>query len=655
MRDSNERREEDMSLIRQIWLLLIGALLLAFVGSVGVVIESERDTLQTQLRIKNNDNAASLALALSQQHGEPQLMELLMAAQFDTGFYRQIRFVGVDGKPGFSREQALAPVHAPDWFVALLPIQSTPGTAQVSDGWRALGSVQVVSQTAYAHDDLWLGGLRSAAALALVGILAALLARAVVDRIRRPLDGAVQQAQSLLNGEFVTVPEPRVPELQRLTLAMNTMVTRLKLIFEAQASQVEALRREAHSDPVTGLANRKHFMAQLASSLQGEDGTAEGGLVLLRVLDLAGINRSLGHDTTDRMIGAVAQALQAYTLRVRGCHLGRLNGSDFALCLPAGGVAFETAQAVSRALAATLPAFGPAVGVAIGAVEIRRDMPVAQVMGAADAALARAESRGPFAVEMGSGEAAVPDATVLGEGSWRKRIHDALADGRLHLVEFPLINARQELIHLECPLRLQLDPQGPFETAARWLPLALRSRLTALIDARAVELALVEIERDGRARCVNLSSASLGDSAFASRLRVLLSGAPKPARSLWLEVPELAAIDHFAQVQELAHQLRPAGARVGLEHAGERLARIERLFEAGLDYVKLDASVVQGVAGDSGRSNHLKSVIAMLHGLSMRAYAEGVVEQADADVLWQLGIDGVTGPLASSLRTDLVA
>src|SRR5205814_1903952 len=583
-----------MSLIRQVWLLLVGALLLAFIGSVGVVIESERDTLQTQLRIKNSDNAASLALALSQQHGEPQLMELLMSAQFDTGFYRQIRFVGVDGKVGFSREQALAPVHAPGWFVALLPIRSAPGTAQVSDGWRALGSVQVVSQTAFAHDDLWLGGLRSMLALALVGVVAALIARAVVGGIRRPLDQAVQQAQSLLNGEFVTVPEPRVPELQRLTGAMNTMVARLKLIFEAQAEQVEALRREAHSDPVTGLSNRKHFMGQLASSLQGEDGTAEGGLVLLRVIDLAGINRSLGHATTDRMIAAVAQTLQAYTLRVRGCHLGRLNGSDFALCLPVGGVALETAQAVARALGAALPAFGPGVAVAVGAVEMQRDMPVAQVMGAADAALARAESLGPFSVELGtSGEAAAPDTVVQGEGSWRKRIHDALAHGRLHLVEFPLLDAKRELIHLECPLRLQLDPQGPFETASRWLPLALRSRLTALIDERAVELALVEIGRDGRGRCVNLSSASLADSAFASRLRSLLAGAPEPARLLWLEVPELAAIDHFAQVQELAHQLRPAGARVGLEHAGERLGRIERLFEAGLDYVKLDASVVQ--------------------------------------------------------------
>jgi diguanylate cyclase (GGDEF)-like protein len=645
-----------MSLIRQIWLLLVGALLLAFVGSVGVVIGSARDTLQTQLRLKNSDNAASLALALSQQKGDPQLMELLMSAQFDTGFYRQIRLVGADGRVAFAREQNLAPSKAPGWFVSLVPIESVPGVAQVSDGWRALGSVQVVSQTAFGHDELWLGGLRSAFALAVVAVLAALIARAVVERIRRPLDAAVAQAHSLVNGEFVTVPQPRVPELARLTEAMNTMVARLKLIFEAQSTQVETLRREAHSDPLTGLSNRKHFMAQLGASLQGEDVAPRSGLVLLRVLDLAGINRSLGHAATDRMITAVAQALQEYTQRVKGCHLGRLNGSDFALCLPVGGVAFETAQAVTEALAMALPAFGAGIAVAVGAVEMRRDTPVGQVMGAADAALARAESRGEFAVELGeTGDPASGDTTTLGENTWRRRITDALSHSRMKLVRFPVISAGNELLHLECPLRIQLDPQGGFETAATWLPLALRGKLTAAIDERAVELALEGIEADGQPRCVNVSSASLVDSAFAARLRARMLDAPQHARFLWLEVPESAAVEQFQQVQELAHQLRPTGVRVGLEHAGERLSRIERLFEAGLDYVKLDASVVHGVAGDDGRINYLKSVIAMLHGLSMKAIAEGVSDAEDAQALWRIGADAVTGPWASEQRRDLLA
>jgi hypothetical protein len=52
-------------------------------------------------------------------------MELLMAAQFDTGFYRQIRFIGSDGKVGFRASRPRA-AHAPGWFVAMLPIASTP-------------------------------------------------------------------------------------------------------------------------------------------------------------------------------------------------------------------------------------------------------------------------------------------------------------------------------------------------------------------------------------------------------------------------------------------------------------------------------------------------------------------------------------------------
>ena len=59
------------------------------------------------------------------------------------------------------------------------------------------------------------------------------------------------------------------------------------------------------------------------------------------------------------------------------------------------------------------------------------------------------------------------------------------------------------------PLRLQLEEQGAFEPAARWLPLAVRSRLTVDVDERALALALAEAGSDGQARCVNLSPASL--------------------------------------------------------------------------------------------------------------------------------------------------
>jgi len=631
-----------MSLIRQIWLLLLGTVLLAFVGSVTVAVESARGYLQTQLRVKNADNATALAQALSQQHGDAELMALMMSAQFDTGFYSRIRFIANDGSVSFQRESSAGPTKAPGWFVELAPIVSEPGVAQVSDGWRALGRVELVSHAGYAHDELWRGSLWSALALAVVGLVACGIATLAVQRIRRPLDSAVEQAQALVRGEFVTVPEPGVPELRRVTQAMNTMVGRLRITFQAQSEQLEALRQQANCDRLTGLSNRAHFLSQMAVALQREDGAAEGGMVLLRILDLAEVNRVLGHAATDRLITTVAQALRPYGERVKGCFIGRLNGSDFALCLPVAGMARETAQALADALSLVLPNLSPEAGVSVGAVELRRDMTLAQVMGEADAALARAESRGAFAVELGVEN--VAGVAMLGEGAWRQRIRDAIVQQRVHLVSFPVVNARQDLIHLECPLRLQLDPEGEFEPAARWLPLAMRGRLTADIDACALGLALRDAARDGKARCVNLSPASLQDSGFAARLRALLWEAPQVARLIWLEVAESAAVEHFGLLQELGRQLRPTGVRLGLEHAGERLGKIPRLFEAGLDYVKLDGAIVHGVGSDPNRATFVRGTVTLLHGLSLQVYAEGVSNDADARKLWECGVDGLTGP-----------
>jgi len=140
-----------MSLIRQVWLLLLATVLLSFIGSIGVATTSARDLLQTQVRQKNSDNAAALALALSQQNGDGELMDLLMTAQFDTGYYRRVQLRSADGKLTFSREVGVPSGAAPAWFVQMVPISSQPGTAQVSDGWRALGQVLVESQVSYVH------------------------------------------------------------------------------------------------------------------------------------------------------------------------------------------------------------------------------------------------------------------------------------------------------------------------------------------------------------------------------------------------------------------------------------------------------------------------------------------------------------------------
>lgn len=632
-----------MSLMRQVAWLVLGVVLAALVGAVGLSTVATQQLMRTQLALKNADNAQTLALALSQQKGDRELIQLLVSAQFDTGAYEFVRWRDAGGSTVFERAEAPRASQAPGWFRSLLPIDAAPGVAQMSSGWNAIGTVVLKSHSSYAHDALWRSSRQLLAWLLVVGIGAAVLAWAGLRRIRRPLDAAVAQAEGVLSGAYGQVTEPRVPELQRLTRAMNAMVQRVKDLFEAQAGQLLVLREQVHHDPLTGVSTRRHFLAELEAALQRDDGPVIAGLVLVRLRDLPGLNARLGRVAVDDVLLTVVTALQAYPESVTGCRVGRLNGGDFALWLPAEGVAAETAHALADALRASLPAFGPGVQVALGAIELPRERPGSVWLGEADAALARAEhlseARGGFVVEI------VADPGVgreQGEGLWRAQLQEAVGQRRGRLVEFPVCDRAGRVLHLECPLQLQLD--GAHLPAAAWLPLAVRARLTGPVDLFAVDLALHAIAADGQARCINVAPASLADAAFLPQLRELLSQWPQAARALLLDLTEAAASEHFERLLELGQQLRPLGVKLGLEHAGAGLAQVERLYQAGLDYVKLDASVLLGVAGEAGRAAFVRGMVIMLRSLALKVYGEGVVDEMDAQALWDCELDGITGP-----------
>lgn len=630
-----------MSLIRQLWLLLLATVVVGVLGSTLVTVGAARGYLETELRLKNSDNAQALALTISQQGGDLALAELAVSAQFDTGYYERIRLVAPDGKLLIERVAEPQPGGAPAWFVRLTPIASQAGVAQVSSGWRTLGTLEVVSASSFAYADLWRGSLRSAGWLALVGAAAAGLATLVLRRIRTPLDATVEQAQALVDRRFVTVEEPRVPELRQLSRAMNTMVQRLRSVFAEQGAQLESLRRQAQTDPLTGLSHRKHFMAQLAALRDREDAPPAASLLLMRAQPLAALNLRQGHAETDAMLRRLADTLAEQATRQGLGFGGRLNGADFAL-LVADPDGAGCARALQAALREALAPW-PEASVAIGAVPWQADAAPGTLMQAADAALARAEAQDGYGVAADEPAQATAQP-AMGETAWRRVLQSALGSGAAELGAFPLVDKSGRLIHLECPLRLRLQSGGPLEPAARWLPWALRGQLSSQADLVAVGLALDEIDADGRPRGVNVAVHSLGDSAFVVALLTLLAEQPAAARQLWLEVGERAAIEQLGVLRALTQQLRPMGVKLGLEHAGERLARIDRLYEAGLDYVKLDAALSAGLAGDASRGEFVRGLVWTLHGLGMQVYAEGVRAQADAETLWACGVDGVTGP-----------
>ena len=447
---------------------------------------------------------------------------------------------------------------------------------------------------------------------------------------------------------------PGPPELRPLAAAMHALLARQQALYDVQAEQLEALRRQAHSDPLTSLANRRHFVAMLDAVLDGGEQPAGAGLLLLRLQDLQGLNQRVGHAAADRALLAVAEALQAYPDRIARCFAGRLNGADFALLLPVGGLGQETAAALTQALQRPLAAIDAQARVHAGAVELNRPLDATQALALADAALAWAETDpGPPAAPPEAEPRPLDSDLPQGEQSWQRRITRALVQGRVALAAYPVRTGDGRQLHLDCPLRVQLRSDGPMEPASRWLSLATRSRLCAAVDEKAVALALAAIATDGVARCVNVAAQSLASAEFVAAVSRRLEEAPEAACRLWIDLPEALALERPLLVREVARRWRALGVMLGLEHAGEGLARIPRLIDLGLDCVRIDSRFVNGITGEGAADarRHLQGLVRLVQAVGLQVTAEGVRSADDLELLWQLGFDAATGPALAGEAT----
>ena len=109
-----------MSMYRQLWLAIISAMLLALAGSLFASMLGARAYLESQLTLKNSDNATALALSLSQGEPDPVSVELTVSALFDSGHYRLIRVTDPSDRTIVERaaEAGTFPFREPEYLAA---------------------------------------------------------------------------------------------------------------------------------------------------------------------------------------------------------------------------------------------------------------------------------------------------------------------------------------------------------------------------------------------------------------------------------------------------------------------------------------------------------------------------------------------------------
>lgn len=636
-----------MSLAKQLWLGIGVIVLLAFGSSFAVSTLSAKNYLEQQLLLKNIDNATTLALSMSQMPKEPVALELFLAAQFDAGHYQLIRLTNPQHKTLVQRQAESVALEVPTWFARLIPLQVAPGIAQVSDGWKQYGTLLVQSHTRFAYQALWNEMLGMLWLCLLLGAASGLLGGLLLKIVLRPLGRVVQQAEDMQARRFTTNPEPATREFAALVRAMNALSERVRTMLQAESARLEQVRQEAHYDALTGLLNRTQFMLSADSHLKREDALHTGALVITRIGEVAEINRVQGRVVTDELLACLGQVLNTFMKDQTDWCAGRLNGADLVLFAPSVVDVETLAQQLHenyRAAVRALPAFKD-FPLPTGVTNFMTGESLTHVLTRADMALLQAESSAFNPVRVILNKTNILPSDL---GIWRAQLQEALAQGRIKLAEFFVRDNKGNLLHMECPARIQLKAEGEWLTAGQFMPWATKLGLMSQLDRQVVMLALQKLQQydanESTSIGINLSQDALLEPAFHDWLSSTLKAQPTVVTRLWLEFSEQQVFQHLPEFRNFCHKVHTLGCKIGLEHVGHEIARISELHDLGLDYVKVDGALIHGIDHHLSNQVFLRGLCQITHSLGLMALAEGVSTTAELELLPALGFQGATGP-----------
>jgi EAL domain-containing protein (putative c-di-GMP-specific phosphodiesterase class I) len=234
------------------------------------------------------------------------------------------------------------------------------------------------------------------------------------------------------------------------------------------------------------------------------------------------------------------------------------------------------------------------------------------------------------------------------EMEWRALLVSALAENRLKLALFPVIDHKHKLIHHEGPVRLQLQADAGWLSAGEFISWAIRLDLMTHIDYSVAAFAIKALAGGSAAIGLNVSTRAICNPEFIAKISLLIQQNPSCAERLWLEVPEQGAFEYLAEFRTFCAALKPLGCKIGIEHVGAQVSRLGELHDIGLDYIKIDGSIIHGIDSNIGNKAFLRGLCLIAHSIGVMTIAEGVQTAEEMAVLPELGIDGMTGPAVTA-------
>lgn len=395
---------------------------------------------------------------------------------------------------------------------------------------------------------------------------------------------------------------------------------------ELQALAEKArVRRIADCDSLTGLANRRAFLAALEARL-GTDSRRQFAVALIDLDGFKPINDTFGHAAGDAVLIEVAARLS--NMAGEGSLPARIGGDEFGWIFPARGAAaaLREAERLCAALGRPYRIDGREFRIsACCGVVMRRpgEGDVTDALHCGDAALYSGKQAGRGCVALYTPELArANERRVAIERALRAPdVHD-----RIHLVFQPIFDLQSDAIRAFEALARWEHPELGRIAPSEFIPITEQINVIEKIGDALLARAAAEAAAwpDAVRLSFNLSTIQLCSASSASRILDIIAGAGLAPERLVIEITETALLADFETARLNLEALRSEGVRIALDDFGAGFASISYLREMFFDAIKLDGSLVTGAADSAPAMRLLRGVLDLCASLGVPCVAEHI-------------------------------
>jgi len=638
-----------MTLSRQFGMSMLVMLIIVFIGTLWINVNNTRDFINLQLESHAQDTATSLGLSISPyvgEQGDLPIIDTMMNAIFDRGYYQSIQLSDLDGKVLIEKRSNRKLQGVPDWFVSLFPLSPPSSETEINNGWNIAGTMTIVSDPGIGYQQLWNNTKQSFWMITAIFIVTLVMVWLLVNIITKPLLAVVKQAKAISQRQFDTVKDiPKTPELRAFVEAINAMSNQLSKVFKQITNQAERYRLHAYSDSLTNVGNRRAFELAFDRLLTDAEHQSHGFLMLIRLNSLNHVNSEFGFEQGDAYIKSIIGSVKAQlALGSLEAEVYRLNGADFAILLDE----FNETQCINLMTAlssefTSLEKSEYALGTAhLGAAEYVFGDTRSSVIEEADSALSEASERNDH----------VQIASKLdlkqGNSAWRKQLEALINNDTAEFVAQPIKSKNNSIVYYEWLARFSLPDQEEFLPMGQLIPASIRLDFSQKLDRLVIKQLLSKLPNTNESVGLNISRLSLVDADFQNWFLETLPHDSAHCAKLVLEIPERAIVNTSVGLTKFIQEIKHRNIRICIEHFGAQLAGVIHLRQIRPDFLKIDGRFSRNIHNEPDNQFFVQSLVNIAHGLNIQVIAEMVETQEEADCLVELSVDNLQGYLTGA-------